>query len=385
MIGRLRAAFIFPGLVLLSAADPCWAGVAIDDSGKLSVYGDFRGRLEADWDSLRSDGSQRDDRNRLRVRFRVGLEYKANENISFGFRVRSGSDDSQQSPHITVVDFDDNNTGDAHFNLDKWYFKYSTGKVSAWLGRNSLPFWKADELMLDDDVTLAGLGFTYNGKRVTFNAGYFSNPAGMKNFTGNTGVAQVVWNTAVGDTKLVFAGGVLAIDADPNNSNNGLLLDNNGARDYTIWIGNVQASLTAMNRPLKLNLDLLHNSENYSASDPDAFSAFHRDETDGFVVSARLGDAGDRGHWMFGYYYSHIETLALNNSLAQDDWVRWGNATQTRASNFKGSEFRAVVGLGNKMNVVARLYVVEGIKLRSATSLDKEDGNRFRLDFNWKF
>ena len=127
---------------------------------------------------------------------RAGLDYKASEQISFGFRIRSGSDDSQQSPHISVLDLDDNDTGDAHFNLDKWYFKYSAGKASVWLGRNSLPFWKANELTLDDDVTPAGLGLTYKTDRVTFNAGYFSNPAGMKNFTGNTGVAQVVWNAA---------------------------------------------------------------------------------------------------------------------------------------------------------------------------------------------
>ena len=373
------------GLALLFSAVPCWAGIPLDDTGKLSVYGDFRGRLEADWDSHRSDGSERDDRNRLKIRLRAGLEYVANEKISFGFRFRSGSDDSQQSPHITVVDFDDNDTGDAHFNLDKWYFKYSTGKAAAWLGRNSLPFWKANESVLDDDTTPAGLGFTYKADRVTFNAGYFSNPAGMQNFTGNTGVAQVVLSTAVGDTKLLFAGGVIAIDADTDNPNNGFLLENNGARDYTIWVGNAQASLRAMNRPLKLNLDVIHNSKDYSASDPDTFTAFHRNETDGYVVSARLGDTDDRGHWLFGYYYSHIETLAVNNSLAQDDWVRWGSATQTRASNLEGSEFRAAVGLGNKMNVVARLYVVDGIKLRSATSLDKEDGNRFRVDFNWKF
>ena len=385
MIGRFLNKYFLLIIAPFLVGVPCWADIPLDDAGKLIVFGDFRGRLEADWDSHRSNGSERDDRNRLRIRLRAGLEYKANEKISFGFRMRSGSDDSQQSPHITVLDFDDNDTGDAHFNLDKWYFKYSTGNVSAWLGRNSLPFWKADELMVDDDVTPAGLGFTYKADPITLNAGYFSNPAGMQNFTGNTGVAQIVWNTALGDTKFVFAGGVLAIDADPNNSNNGLLLDNNGARDYTIWVGNVQASLQAMNRPLKLNLDLFHNSENYSASDPDTFTAFHRDETDGYVVSARIGDTDDRGHWLFGYYYSHIETLALNNSLSQDDWVRWGNATQTRASNFEGSEFRAAVGLGSKMNVVARLYVVDGIKLRSATSLDTEDGNRLRIDFNWKF
>lgn len=373
------------GFALFLAASSCWADISLDDNGKLSVYGDFRARLEADWDSQRSDGSERDDRNRLRVRVRAGLKYVANEQVSFGFRIRSGADDSQQSPHITVIDFDDNDTGDAHFNLDKWYFKYNAGRTSTWIGRNSLPFWKANEMVLDDDVTPAGLGFSYQADKVRFNAGYFSKPAGVQNFTGNTGVAQVVFDTTVGNTSLVFAGGVIVVDADANSSNNGLLLDNNGARDYTIWIGNVQASLTAMDRPLKLNLDLIHNSKNYSASNPDAFTAFHRNETDGYVISARLGDTNERGHWLFGYYYSHIETFAVNNSLAQDDWVRWGSATQTRASNFEGSEFRAAVGLGNKMNVVARLYIVDAIKRRSATSLDKEDGNRFRVDLNWKF
>ena len=34
-------------------------------------------------------------------------------------RLRSGSDLSHQSPNITVVDFDDNDTGDADFNLDR--------------------------------------------------------------------------------------------------------------------------------------------------------------------------------------------------------------------------------------------------------------------------
>jgi hypothetical protein len=380
--------YVFSALLaafMIGFAVPAQAEINLDAAGNLSLYGDFRGRLEADWDSKRSDGTDRDDRTRLRIRLRAGLEYKPIDRISFGFRVRSGSDDSQQSPHITIVDFDDNDTGDADFNFDKWYFEYKFGKSAVWFGRNSLPFWKPDDLMLDDDVTPAGLAYSYAGDQVSFHTGYFSNPVGMKNFTGNTGVAQVVLNTAMGDTKFVFAGGVAAIDADPGNPNNGLLLDGNGARDYTIWVVNVQASLTTLNRPLKLNLDLYHNSENYSASDPDPFTAFHRDETGGYVVSARLGDTNDRGDWLFGYFYSHIESLAINNSLAQDDWVRWGSAMQTRASNFEGSEFRAAVSLGNNMNVVARLYVVEGIKLRTISSLDKEDGNRFRIDLNFRF
>ncbi len=83
------------------------------------LYGDFRARLEADWDSQTANGIPRDDRTRIRVRARAGLEYAPDERFTFGLRLRSGSDDSHQSPHITVVDLDDNDTGDAHFNFDK--------------------------------------------------------------------------------------------------------------------------------------------------------------------------------------------------------------------------------------------------------------------------
>lgn len=373
------------GLALILAAATSWAAVTLDDNGKLLLSGDVRGRIESDWDSNRSNGTERDDRSRIRVRFRATLEYRASDKISVAVRLRSGSDDSQQSPHITILDFDGNDTGDADFNFDKWYLEYSSGNFSGWLGRNSLNFWKPDELVFDDDITPAGIGLAYKTGRFTVNAGYFSNPAGMHHFTGNTGILQAVFNTSVGSTRLTFAAGVADIDAEPSNANNGLLLGNNGARDYTLWVGNAEAAMRFLGRPLKLNLDLLHNSQSYSATDADPFTAFHRNENDGYILSARIGDTAERGHWLFGYYYAHVETFAVNNSLAEDDWLRWGSATQTRASNFKGSEFRLATSLGNNINVVARLYLVEAIRLRSATSLSKEDGNRFRVDFNWSF
>jgi len=372
-------------LLLALISYPSQAAVTLDEAGRLGVYGDFRGRVESDWDSKQSDGTDRDDRTRIRTRLRLGMDYRASDQITLGFRIRSGSDDSQQSPHVTVLDLDNNDTGDAHFNFDKWYFKYSSGNVSTWLGRNSLPLWKPDELLWDDDVTPAGLGLTYKSGGLSVNAGYFSNPAGMKNFTGNTGLVQVVFESKIRNIDLLFAGGLITIDGDQNNVNNTLLQDNNGVRDYQLWIGNIQAGMKAFEKPLKLNLNLYHNSQDYSASDPDAFTAFHRDETHGYVVSAGLGDTKERGDWLVGYYYVHIETFAVNNSYAQDDWMRWGSATQTRPSNFEGSEFRAVWGLGGNMNLLARLYIVEGIKLRTTTSVTKEDGNRFRIDFNWKF
>ena len=47
--------------------------------------------------------------------------------------------------------------------------------------------------------------------------------------------------------------------------------------------------------------------------------------------------------------------------LAQDDWVRWGSATQTDGSDAAGHEFRASYMVTPRLNLVARLFVVEAI------------------------
>ena len=112
-------------------------------------------------------------------------------------------------------------------------------------------------------------------------------------------------------------------------------------------------------------------------TDP-GITASNEDETDGWDVYVKYGSTKNKGDWLLGYWYADIEQLAVNSSFAQDDWVRWGSATQTRASDFRGHELRAAYGLGGGMNLVARLYLVEAI-----TTV--EDGNRFRLDFNYKF
>ena len=92
----------------------------------------------------------------------------------------------------------------------------------------------------------------------------------------------------------------------------------------------------------------------------------------------KLGSLKERGDWLAAYYYARIETFAVNSSFAQDDWVRWGSATETRASNLKGHELRFAYAFEKNINLVARLYLVEAITTA-------EDGNRFRVDLNFKF
>ena len=358
---------------------------------KLELFADFRARAEADWDSEDGDGDERDDRNRLRIRVRVGAQYKPNEHVSFVVRLRTGSDDSQQSPHITILDFDDNSTGDVHVNPDKWYLEGKTKHLWSWVGRNGLPFWKQNELYWDDDVTPAGLagGFkTGLGENhgLALNAGFVSNPAGMQDFVGNMWLGQIVYSAKIGEGGLKAAVGSLTMEGEDEADFPAVALfqTGNGSRNYEIWIGSLQGKIPLGGRKLTLGADVLHNAEDYSnvdpglpSDDPEQITFDNRDETDGHVLSILYGGGKEKGDWLAGYYYAHIETLAVNASYAQDDWVRWGSSTQTRGSNMEGHELRFVYNVARRSNLVARLYIVEAVN-------GPEDGNRFRLDFNHK-
>jgi hypothetical protein len=363
------------------------------------VYGDFRFRLESDWDSHKKDGvTMREDRTRARIRARVGFKTQYNEWLSFGSRLRSGSNDNHVSPHITILDFDDNDTGDSHFNLDKYFVKANYQGVWTWIGRNSLPFWKHNEMFWDDDATPVGIAAGYKigvgNSEVAFNTGYFSLPAGMQKFSGNLGLGQLVFSTKFGDSnKLTVSAGLLAFDAniDDKEATHPSLWDANGGRDYRIWIGSLQQQFKAGNYPITLGVDVMHNDQDYSADELDQvcitdmadpsqdtcnryFTRDNRDEDDGYVISVKLGQLKAKNDWLLGYYYAHIETFAVNSSYAQDDWGRWN----PQASNMKGHELRAAYQLMKNANVVARFYSIEDIT-------DAQDGKRFRLDFNFKF
>jgi len=141
------------------------------------------------------------DRTRARIRARLRLNYDHNNWASFGAQVRSGSDDSHQSPNTTIVDFDDNDTGDADFNFDKWFFKAKAKGAWAWFGRNDLPFWNQNEMFWSGNVTVAGIGTGFkagSNTSVAVNAGYFSLPVGMKEFSGNLGLGQLIFNSKFG-------------------------------------------------------------------------------------------------------------------------------------------------------------------------------------------
>lgn len=374
----------FAVAVVMSFPGAARADVSLDEGGIFKAFGDLRLRYESDWQSKRSNGTSRDDRQRFRIRARAGLKIYFSEDTILSFRVRTGSTRNQQSPHVTLVDFSTNGVGRQDALVDKAFIKSKFGKTTGWIGRNGFPFWKQNELFWDDDATILGAaavykGYELGGGKLGLRVGAFALPDGMRAFQGDLLGAQVTYDTSIADTKLTAAGGYYHMGGAEKPAV--WLNNNNGNRDYDIMMVSVRAQHDFFGLPFSLGVDGMHNFQDYSASDVNTFTATHEGEVDGVDVQLRIGKMKKQGDWLVGYSYAWIETFAVNASYAQDDWMRWGSADQTDASDFKGSEFRVGYMIMDKINALARLYIVDAI----STSKSGQDGTRFRFDINMKF
>jgi hypothetical protein len=341
--------------------------------------GDVRLRFERDWDSQSATGAPRDDRNRMRARARLSFGYTFSDAWSFGARARTGNRASQQSPHLTFHSNDDV-TDDFEGAFDRYFVQFKQHAVTAWAGRNTMPFWQQNEMVWDEDVTPTGVAISHDGTfaagSLTATAGAFHLPDGMNDLNGTLVGGQLKYGQKYPDGQLTLAAGLYSLDGKRGATH---LRNRNGVRGYLIGVLSAQWSNPLdTGLPLVLGVDLIKNFEDYTATDALPFAARHADETSGWVLSAVYGATRNPGDWQFGWFYSHIETLAVNASYAQDDWARFGSATQSDLTDIKGHELRHTYVITPTLNVQTRLFLVEAIT-------STQDGKRFRVDLNWRF
>lgn len=368
-------------ILVATLAPEARADVFLDEDREVLLHGDVRFRLESDWSSRRSDGTEREDRDRARVRFRLGFRWDPLEHVGFGIRGRTGNTNSQQSPHVTVVQAGAD--GDADVLVDRAWVKFSGGRGWASVGRVGHPFWRQDELQLDDDIWLDGLTFGFRFPREhaehRVHGAWGAVPEGEASLSWDEqgwlyGLQYVFTRELEGGEAFTVALSGIRIEDEPSRSNP-VLAD----LDHTLWNLALQGRLRAGRVPVTLGLDVLH------ATDAPPKGTFNRDERDGWSLLVRFGSLEEKGDWLVGYQYARVEKFAVVPFLAQDDWLRWGSPTQTRSSNWEGHELRFGYALTKRMNLLLRVYVVEGVQLESADAVATEDGNRVRIDLNWRF
>jgi hypothetical protein len=345
-----------------------------EKADKLKLFGDVRFRTELDRNSMKTDGTKRADRDRFRYRLRFGFKYALNENFEFGGRIRSGNPDNAQSPHVTIGDEFNSDV----FSIDKAYIKYKVGGFYIWGGKNSMNMWEPDEMLWDGDVNPEGIGLGNKFKlgdnaHLQLNAGYFiinndikmdgDEPKQTFGKHSNTSFVQAKFCAKIGDHKLILAPGLLQARTE-----------NYLGLDYEIVSAYAQFK---MKNGLNINFDYFMNMEDYK----DKVDPEFEDQKTGMSVTlgAKITDK-----FSAKVSYAQIQKYAVIDMFAQDDWVRWGNATMTSSSNFGGFGVALKYKLAKNFNTQLKFWSVEGLK--KGTGHDElETGTRIRWDFNIKF
>ena len=363
------------------------------NNDKLTLSADVRFRAEQDWDSKNFDGSLRDDRFRLRHRFRVGLKYNWNDTYSMGASVRSGVDESIQSPH--------NNLGHKELtgypiNIYRVFLRGDHEKFWWWAGKNDFPFWKQNELFWDDDVMPEGLAIgsalDKGGFSLKPTAAYFITNTGSGDFDprdptngeidGFMFAGQLAMAYKNDKQKISLASGFYGLRDINNVPTTDFFY--NGPRfklDYNFMVTSLKLEFNKK-QPICVGVDHFLNLENYDSFPDSLINPVFKDQKNGWVVSAQIGQLKEKGDWLIGYYYVHKEEFSVVSYYTEDDWSRFGNINRNRNTNYKGHEIRLAYAFGKNFNVVARGYFVEGLVTPDVST---ESNNRIRIDFNMKF
>jgi len=372
-------------LLFLSLGGTSLFGQEKSKPKKLRFSADLRVRGEQDWDSRKSDGSYRDDRFRFRFRVRAGITYKPNDWASFGFRARTGYPEKQQDPHLTIGD-GYHEFESVPIGFDKLYAKINKNWFEGWLGRNSYPFEKINELFWSDNVSLDGIYLGANFEtspgwidKVTYAGGMFTMLNSFSTFANDSFIGIVQVKTAHFNNRLRVFPTFYHFNKMPD------IPDGNESFRFNYTIFQLGAEALIFEHPrITVGMDLYQNLQNYK--DNDHIPEDLKDQKKGFVTSVVLGSLDKKGDFALGAYYTYMERYAAVDFIAQNDWVRWDYSGQGsrdgRLTNMKGLELMTGYRISKMLQLKMRCFIVDQL-IQYGPSL--ENGNRIRLDIDFRF
>lgn len=366
-----------------------WSNLALSQESpkpnKLKFSADLRLRGEQDWDSRKSDGTYRDDRFRLRFRVRAGINYKPNSWMSFGFRARTGYPEKQQDPHLTIGD-GYHQFESVPIGFDKLYGKITKKWFKGWLGRNTFPFKKVNELFWSDNVALDGIYLSAYFQpmanwidQVTYAGGIFTMLNSFSTFSNDSFIGIVQVKTAHFKDRLSVFPTFYHFNKMPD------IPDGNESYrfDYSIFQLGIEA-LVFRHPRITAGLDIYRNLQNYSSNNN--IQEDFKNQKNGFVTSIVWGDLKNKGDFVLGAYYTYLERYSAVDFIAQNDWVRWDYSSQGspdgRLTNYRGLELTTGYRISKMLMLKIRYFSVEQL-LPYGSAL--ENGDRIRLDINFKF
>jgi hypothetical protein len=313
---------------------------------KFKPLGDFRLRHASGFrKGSNPNPSQRFDRNRQRIRFRIGGEFFFTPNLKVGFRLASG----EKSPTSTNQALD-SSFSTKNINLDKAYVDWLIPRGNSSLrlkgGKFSVPFMKTQQVW-DSDVTVEGiaekLAHKFGNTQLELILGQFVveefSPSALDGATDDIHLLayQGIVSQKLGDhskAKVAVAlydyndlrGNITSFGATGNT------LDGNGRFQTNYDILNILAEIgtdAVMGVPVKLGGGYVQNI----SKDADNL------ENKGWEAGVRIGNKVKKfGDWQVQYFYRNTERDAVLSTFDHSDF-------HEGSTNSKGSELILHVGL----------------------------------------
>jgi hypothetical protein len=346
---------------------------AADWAGKLKWKGDFRYRHEM----IDQEGSA--ERNRQRVRGRLGLDAKVYDTITAGFLLATGDGLDPRSTNQTLGD---SNLRDS-IQVDQVYVAWNAfTNATLVAGKQAQPWFRpGGSLVYDSDVNPEGVALRWGDKTGPFaNAWGFWLSEVSAGADANLVGAQFGWRTSAGLTvaasyhdygaiqrsTLAFTDFPAGNSTYNGNSSCNLPAPTTGAircyvYDYDILGLSVEYATQVGALPLQLWAGYVENQ------DPS-------DLNTGYDVGFRLGRASDPGTWEIALLYQDVEKDAQWAGFIDSDFA--GGSTQGKGLQFRG-------GWTPVRNVALNLTYFDN--QRNYDTSSEVDYQRLQLDFNFRF
>ena len=375
----LASVITFVFCMNISGADAADRQISVGIPEGIELYGDVRARAEWDKRQKASESYVKKNRDRIRYRFRVGLNYtppKYGEYFEAGVRATTGTKEDANSPHQTL-----GGSSKADINIDKVFIKgkYRDGWI--WFGKNSMPLWQQNEYFWDTDANPEGIAVGYLFKNIG------SLPVTAVVQGGHFILDEGSWNNADQgdeDVDLWSAQAVVKVDLDKVQftSSYGVLHTDEGAC-VRYQAGGTTSPCSASNKGIgtvDADFSIASLQAKLKHSDNLSFTVgFDRMKGD---VNGEVTDKEKDSGWVAAAGFSYkrfsaklslldIEKYAVS-AFAQDNWANY-------YSDFEGYEATVVYKFTKKINADIKRFDGE----RKLDSKEKEE--RTQVNINVKF
>jgi len=357
----------------------------------VKLYGDFRYRYEG-IDSETS-GKDQPGRNRNRIRVRLGLDAKVNDDIDLGFRLATSEpkEDAkgvENGDPVSTNQSLDNGFSKKPIWVDlafvRWHPKDAGLNVIA--GKMENPFYRvgSNQLIWDSDLTPEGGAIQYK-LSLAENTELFAN-AGA--FWGNENVLNGSTETTVDQSLFGLQGGLKHTFEDKS-----YLLGGAGYYNYgnlknqpTIFdpkkgFGNTVFTNAAGNTFYANDFDLVEAFGEYGFNVTDTSAAVYGNyvknvaadtsEDTGWLIGGRYGKCKDPGSWELSYDYRDLEADAVVGVFSDSDFIGGG-------TNGKGHRFGGVYQLAKNTQVGLCCFL-------DKRGSNDDDYRRLQADLMFKF